>query len=84
MTDVKVKPLDWKERGDTDGIPEWRAKTDICTYHVSYAMAVDCYICGIVDAASELDGLHFGKAGLAMMAVDRVHHKRVLACIETS
>lgn len=83
MTDVKIKPLDWRERGDTDGIPEWIAETDVGTYHISYAMASDCYVCGIVDVASELDGLRFGRHGLAMFAVDRVHQRRILACIET-
>ena len=40
MTDLNklVKPLVWRECGDTDGVPEWEANSLIGQYRVTYIM----------------------------------------------
>jgi hypothetical protein len=45
MTDLSklVKPLVWRECGDTDGVPEWKANSLIGQYSVRYVIPLTAY-----------------------------------------
>jgi hypothetical protein len=45
MTDLSklVKPLVWRQCGDVDGVPEWKANSLIGQYSVRYVMPLTAY-----------------------------------------
>jgi hypothetical protein len=45
MSDLSklVKPLEWRECGDVDGVPEWKANSLIGQYSVRYVIPLTAY-----------------------------------------